>query len=111
VSRAESLLPGRGYTVRLLMHLRDAYPEHRFSLVVGADVMRERHAWWRFEQIERLADLIVLGRSGAGPGRGTLELPRVSSTQVRALLAAGEPVDHLVPAAVLEHVRARGLYV
>jgi len=33
-----------------------------------------------------------------------------SSSEVRDLLAAGKPVDDLVPAAVIRCIRRRGLY-
>src|SRR5260370_41301248 len=50
------------------------------------------------------------------PGPGwrfeRLSIPRldVSSSDVRARLAAGRPVDGLVPPAVVREIRARGLY-
>jgi nicotinic acid mononucleotide adenylyltransferase len=37
-------------------------------------------------------------------------MPDVSSTAVRAALAAGQPVDALVPRAVLDYIRRKGLY-
>jgi nicotinic acid mononucleotide adenylyltransferase len=37
-------------------------------------------------------------------------MPDVSSTGVRAALAAGQPVDSLVPRAVLDYIYRKGLY-
>jgi len=37
-------------------------------------------------------------------------MPDVSSTAVRAALAAGQPVEALVPRAVLDYIRRKGLY-
>ena len=41
-----------------------------------------------------------------------LDLPpvEVSSSEVRRRVAAGEPIDELVPAAVAEYIAQRGLY-
>ena len=102
VCTAERLLEPPTFTLRLLCHLRDAYPGRRFRWVMGADTLRDQPAWRRFDLVERLAPPIVLGRGGGGPGRiarvhsdvGTvgLELPAVSSSAVRAALARGEDV-------------------
>jgi nicotinate-nucleotide adenylyltransferase len=111
VSRAESLLAGPGYTVELLRHLRDACPQHHFSLILGADVVRELPAWYRASLLPRLADLIIVGRRGPGPSSdAAIQMPSVSSTDVRRRLASGEPVDALVPQAVLRYIRERALY-
>jgi nicotinate-nucleotide adenylyltransferase len=41
-----------------------------------------------------------------------LEIPalEISSTAVRQRVAAGLPIDYLVPAAVAEYIRKHGLY-
>jgi nicotinate-nucleotide adenylyltransferase len=123
VTRVESEVPGEGRTLHTVEHLRARYPEHSFRLVVGADIVHEAPKWHAFDQLVRLAPLIVLGRGGVEPpasvpailGEGCLPLwavpmPQVSSTEVRARLAAGEDVSRLVPAGVLAELRRRGLY-
>ena len=55
--------------------------------------------------------MLVVGRDGFEAGDGRLALPRVSSTEVRAALAAGRPVDGLVPRAVLDYIREHDLYL
>jgi len=53
--------------------------------------------------------LLVVGRDGFA-GRSAVAMPAVSSTEIRARLRAGEPVDGLVPRSVLDYIRQRGLY-
>lgn len=124
VSRAEAEVEGDGRTLHTVRHLAAKHPEHRFSLVVGSDILRETHKWYRFEELVALAPLVVLARSGhpippdaaATPGlRGAkvlseVVLPEVSSTEVRARLARGDDVGDLVPAPVLRAIEERGLY-
>ena len=37
-------------------------------------------------------------------------MPSVSATDIRARIAAGSPVEHLLPAGVLSYIRQQGLY-
>jgi nicotinate-nucleotide adenylyltransferase len=109
VSDVERELGSVSRTAETLRHLRRERPGDRFSLVIGTDLLAERHAWYDHESLEKLAGLIVVGRSGHAGAEGLL-LPEVSSTEVRRRLAAGEPCQHLVPRSVLEYVRENGLY-
>lgn len=110
VSRAEEELGGQGKTLFLLKHLRAQRPADEFTLVIGADNYRDRKLWYGFEEIERLAALVIVGRQGAPELPETIILPDVSSTEIRRRFAAGEPTAHLIPRAVLDYIRQRGLY-
>jgi nicotinate-nucleotide adenylyltransferase len=105
VSRAEADLKGDGRTVDLLEHLHARYPEHRWALIMGSDLLADQAQWKRFDRIRELARIIVLRRAGYDtPGTPGILLPEVSSTQVRALLASGADVSGLLPRAVAERV-------
>ena len=111
VCRDEAGLGGEGRTVDLLEHLHGKHPAHRFALVLGSDLLADKPQWKRFERIEELARIVTLRRGGFQvPGVPGVELPQVSSTQVRALLAAGGDARGLLPRAVLERIAAEGLY-
>jgi nicotinate-nucleotide adenylyltransferase len=107
VSRVEEELGGEGRTVDLLEHLHAAHPQHRWALVLGADLAAERPQWKRFDRIEQLARIVAIPRAGFSQGA---VLPEVSSTQVRDVLRAGGDASRLVPRAVLEAIRAAGTY-
>lgn len=101
------------YTIDTVLHLRRAHPELSFRLVVGADILHERHKWKRWDDLVELAPPILLGRQGVTPPPGfelDVTLPRVSSTEVRRRLTTGERLEHLVPLTVLEHARRCGAY-
>jgi len=101
-SDVERRLPAPSFTVDTLSHLAAAHPEHSFRLVVGADVLPQVGAWRRWDEIERRFSPVVVGRQGypAPPDRPSVEFPSVSSSDIRARLLSGAPVDHLVTAAV-----------
>ena len=110
VSRAEEeLAQPTSRTLHTLNALRQRHADVAFRLVVGADILAERDKWYRWDEIERLAPPLVVGRRGY-PSQSGLELPDVSSTEVRARLAGGLDASDLVPSAVLAYITERGLY-
>jgi nicotinate-nucleotide adenylyltransferase len=100
-----------GKTARTLEHLVAKHPGYRFALVIGTDILAETTKWYRWDRVQELARVIVVGRQGhpEGAGGGPL-LPPVSSTEIRARLERGEDVSALVPARVLRYVEEQGLY-
>jgi nicotinate-nucleotide adenylyltransferase len=105
VCTVERELPTPSYTIDTLRFLRARHPDHALRLVVGADVLAEAHRWRAWDEIQAEFPPIVVGRSGWPSPPGTLEFPSVSSTEIRRRVHLGEPVDALVPAALLPAVR------
>jgi len=100
-----------GRTARTLEHLRRKHPAERFALVVGTDILGETDKWYRWDRVQELARVVVVGRQGHETGAGDRPLlPAVSSTEVRDRLWRGEEVSHLVPRRVLAYAREKGLY-
>ena len=113
ISRVEEELGGESRTLRTLEHLAQQHPAWSLRFVMGADILLEAHKWHGFDRIAELAPPIVLGRVGVDRAdTPKAVLPNISSTNVRASLAAGHYDDlrAVVPRAVLEHVERRGLY-
>lgn len=113
VSAIEGEIGGESRTLHTLERLAEQHPDWQLHLVIGADILAEAPRWYGFDAIEKLAPPIVLGRAGVvAPGAPPPLLPEVSSTKVRACIARGawDELSHLVPRAVLDHVRARRLY-
>ena len=85
--------------------------------VIGADAFAEIQSWFRWQDVIREVEFIVVTRpghvyespTGAKVHRlETVALP-VSSSEIRAALARGETPAEL-PKAVLDYIRANGLY-
>jgi nicotinic acid mononucleotide adenylyltransferase len=53
---------------------------------------------------------LVVGRTGFASAGGAPDLPPLSSSAVRDALARDDDVSGWVPRAVLDYVRAHGLY-
>jgi nicotinate-nucleotide adenylyltransferase len=84
------------------------HPDTRFRLVIGADILHESHKWYRWDRIVELAPPIVVGRAGLD-GAG-VDMPAVSSTEIRARLGRGDSAEALVPRGVLRYIAEQGLY-
>jgi nicotinate-nucleotide adenylyltransferase len=112
VSRIEEELGGDSYTLRTIQTLRQRHPDHRWALVIGADLVAERERWHGWSELKDLIEFVVIGRQGVTgeATAGGVELPAISSTAVRDRLARGESVEPWVAAGVRDYIAERGLY-
>lgn len=113
VSDVEARLGGASYTVRTLERLQSDHPSMKLRLVIGSDLVDEVPTWKEGHRIFDLAPPIVVGRAGhprPSGEDGDVCMPEISSTEVRRRLAAGEPVDALIPRAVVAYVVRHRLY-
>lgn len=110
VTDIEARRDGPSYTVDTLRQLAAERPGASLRLVVGSDVAAELDGWRAAEEVRRLAPLLEVPRSGGADGLWLGALPDLSSSMVRARIAAGEPVDRLVAGPVLDYIRERRLY-
>ena len=104
---------GPTYTIDTLRELRAEGCED-LVLVLGSDTLADLPNWREPEEIRRLARVVVAEKEpGADTGpfdRVEMPLLRISSTGIRARVAAGKPVRYLVPEAVRQFIERKGLY-
>jgi nicotinate-nucleotide adenylyltransferase len=105
-SDVERGLPVPSYTVDTLTALARRHPEHSFRLVIGADVLPEAARWKAWDRIVAEYRPIVVGRQGYPTPAGAIDFPGVSSTEIRRRADTGEPIEHLVPSAIVDRVRS-----
>jgi len=120
VSRIELDRGGLSYTVDTLTALHAEYPAASLFLIVGWDSLVDLLNWKDPRGILALARLLAVARPGMHTeapldfaGRYALlpfEETALSSTAVRERIVAGEPFDHLVPPAVADLIREKGIY-
>jgi nicotinate-nucleotide adenylyltransferase len=112
---------GESYTADTLSELAAVNAGASLFLIVGWDVAAELTSWDRWEELQRLATLVVVNRPGAGRPAGldgdgwrveevTVPNLEISSTDLRQRAATGRPLDYLVPESAVHCLRARGLY-
>jgi nicotinate-nucleotide adenylyltransferase len=83
-------------------------------LLIGADEYADFPSWKESDAIRELARLAVAVRPGYAVPEGVtsfaMEPNPISSTEIRRRVAAGEPIDGLVPPAVAAEIERLGLY-
>jgi nicotinate-nucleotide adenylyltransferase len=112
---------GPTYTVDTVRECRAERPGVEWVLVIGQDQYAGLHSWQGWRELLGLVTLAVANRPGVAPAVDPevqalphrlvpLPMMEVSSSEVRERLARGQPVDHLVPAAVAGYIARQGLY-
>lgn len=61
-SNIEFKLPKPSYTIVTLAHLSEKYPQHEFSLIMGADSLATLHKWKNYESILEHYNIYVYPR-------------------------------------------------
>jgi nicotinate-nucleotide adenylyltransferase len=110
---------GVSYTIDTLRDYAERFPGAELFYLIGADHAAKLDKWREPDELARLVEFVVIPR----PGESVLEFPKpfrgrilkgfpieISSSQIRARVKAGLPVDHLMPPFVADAIRAAGLY-
>jgi nicotinate-nucleotide adenylyltransferase len=112
---------GESYTADTLAEMQLAGPEDELFLIIGWDVAPVLTTWERWEEVQRLATLVVVNRPGSPPPRHltdagwrvlevTVPNLEISSSDLRERAADGRPLDYLIPAAGVRCIGSRGMY-
>jgi nicotinate-nucleotide adenylyltransferase len=118
-SRIEIDRGGMSYTADTLAELLAERPDRELFVVLGSDAAVGLPTWERADEVRRMATIVVVDRPGAvehRPPEGwswhRVEVPRleVSSTDLRARVADGRPLDYLLTSDVIDTIAERKLY-
>ena len=120
---------GNTYTAQTLSLLKDAYPQHEFYFIIGADSLYEIEQWYHPEMVMKQAVLLAAARPyekdhpdfekqvkhlvekfGARIGVIRFEEMDIASKQIRKMVSAGQSIKDLVPGPVAGYIRIHGLY-
>jgi nicotinate-nucleotide adenylyltransferase len=116
--RTEIDMGGASYTADTLAALAREHPGADLFTIVGDDAAAGITTWERHDEVVARSTLVVVDRPGAPVelpeefGWVHVEVPRleVSSTDLRARVRDGRPLDYLLTEPVLQIVRERNLY-
>jgi nicotinate-nucleotide adenylyltransferase len=117
---------GVSYTLDSLRELSRTRPEDRLHLILGWDAARLFATWHEPAQVQEQALMVVVSRPGAAepeeallrsagldPARVIMCLrstPDISSSELRAALAADQSIAGQAPDAVARYIAAHDLY-
>jgi nicotinate-nucleotide adenylyltransferase len=112
-------LPVPSYTIDTLTYLKEKYPFHNFTLIMGSDNLVNFNHWKNFDVILKYYKILVYMRPGFEnvpfinhPSVSTLNAPllEISSSFIRKLIAEGKSIQYLVPDKVLNEINNAGLF-
>lgn len=118
VNDTEFKLPKPSYTIDTITYLKEKYPQHSFSIIMGSDSIQNLEKWKNYQQLVSTNRLIVYMR----PGFDIKELPQaemmvlkaplleISATDIRRLIRDGKSARYLVPDKVLAEIEQNGYY-
>lgn len=106
------------YTIDTLAYLQEEYPEDEFSLIMGADNMKNFHKWKNYEQILANYSIYVYPRPGieiTGKHKnicmvsGVPEM-EISASFIRESIKARKNVSYLVPEKAWQYIDEMNFY-
>ncbi|MEO5772020.1 MAG: nicotinate-nucleotide adenylyltransferase [Burkholderiaceae bacterium] len=119
--RRELVATGPSYTLDSVRALQAGQPGAEWFLLIGQDQYAGLHTWQNWEELLDRVVLAVANRPGVPPAvhpavlqhvHRSVPLPMldISSTDIRARVAASQPIDHLVPHRVARYIDQHALY-
>jgi nicotinate-nucleotide adenylyltransferase len=118
-SNIEFHLPQPSYTITTLTYLSERYPDHKFSLIMGADNLSSFPKWKNYEEILKQYMLYVYPRPGVDPGILAIHphvhitdapLIELSSTFIREAIRMKKDVRYFLPTAAWQYIDEMNFY-
>lgn len=118
-SNIEFSLPKPSYTINTLTHLKEKYPQHQFSLIMGQDNLQTFSKWKNYEEILKRYHIYVYPRPNTGLGDfenhpnvhlTNAPMMDISSTFIRKAIKEKRDVRFFLPHKVWEEIEASGFY-
>lgn len=111
---------GVSYTIDTVRDYAARFPQAKLFYLIGQDHVAQLPQWREAVELAQRVDFVVIPR----PGSSAVAVPApfrahhlkgfplgVSSSQIRARIQQGQPIDWLTPPAVAEAIRNNRLYL
>jgi nicotinate-nucleotide adenylyltransferase len=119
VSDIEFGMPRPSYTIDTLTYLGEKHPNNQFSLIMGADGLKNFHRWKNASLIEEKYHRLVYPRPGISADEirkhsniTLMEAPlmEISSSFIRTAIKEGKDVKYYLPAAAYKYITEMHFY-
>lgn len=123
ISDIEREMGGVSYTINTIRELSKRFPDERFYLLIGGDMLFSFKEWYKYESVLKESTVCAIAREedcftdmvefANQIGRVKViatSVVDVSSTQIREAIAGGGDISGLVPDTVAEYITENKLY-
>lgn len=118
VSDIEFSLPRPSFTIDTITYLTEKYPQHEFSILMGADSFQNLPNWKNATQLVERCNIFIYPRQGfsidnkLGARIQLINAPllSLSATYIRNCVAESKSIRYMVPDAVREEIEKGGYY-
>ena len=110
---------GVSFTIDTVRDYARRFPQSELFYLIGADHVPTLPKWREAAELARLVTFVVIPRPGEIPAEAPPPFRmkqlggwplKLSSSQIRARVKAGQPIEHLVPFAAAAVIHQKGLY-
>jgi nicotinate-nucleotide adenylyltransferase len=118
-SNIEFGLTQPSYTIHTLAHLKEKYPEHEFSLIMGEDNLQSFHKWKNYEEILKSFHIYVYPRPNYEKSQfdehphvhlTKAPLMEISATFIRNAIRDKKDIRFFLPCKVWEEIDTMNFY-
>ncbi len=114
----EFKLPKPSYTIDTLVYLKEKYPQHSFSVVLGSDSFENLERWKNAEVLVKETNFIIYKRPGfeivnklnAKIKIVDAPLLDISATYIRNKIKEKQSIQYLLPDDVIEEIDKNNYY-
>lgn len=109
-----------GNTIEHITYLKNKFPRHQFSFLMGSDNLASFHCWPKYKTLLQLIPFYIYPRAGFAfkplyPHMKPLTHPaqiitNISSTIIRQRLKEKLTINHLVPQPIAEYIKQNSLF-
>lgn len=120
-SDIEFKLKQPSYTIDTLEHLKEKYPQHEFSLIMGSDNIASINKWKNYEMILDNYRIMIYQRTGSTESKyhthknvtviDNVPILNLSATHIRTLIKENKSIRYLVPDLVCEYINTNKYYL
>lgn len=115
-SDVEFKLPKPSYTIDTLTHLKEKYPQHQFSIIMGSDSYSNLHNWKNHALLQKNYPILVYNRPGFVVESSSMvhvlkaPLLEISSTTIRKAIQQKRSIRYMLPDSVRKEIEKTGYY-
>ena len=122
-SDIEFKLEKPSYTVTTLAYLKEQYPTHEFSLIMGGDNLRTFHKWYNYQEILDNHKVYVYPRQEGSLDSNNdilnhknitvcenVPMMKISASYIRNAIKDGKDISYLVTPPVFKYIDEMNFY-